>query len=323
MLMPGVAQKGGLWTGLGVVELGGYWPVLAPRTIRLYTYEQIPWHLKGNPYITDGYRAFLPSRLCIKSLWVMSNDSGNIWSHLLGFCLFLGFAVYDGIFVLPSVQASLNDHIIHGLFLFCFQVCMLFSTGFHLFCAHRSERVVRRWLSIDHAGIAFGMLGCFLPAIYFGFYCHPFWHRVYLLMVLGFTGAIFVLTLHPSFHSPLGSRLPPSSPMALFVSLGLVGLVLAAHWVILSGGLEAPIVQEFLPRLAVMYIMAGLALLLFSCKFPECYFPGWLNVVGSSHQCWHLIVVLMFSWWHQAVLCFIRSFAPFGCHGPHPSDHPA
>lgn len=50
------------------IELGGYqyWPVLVPRGIRLYTYEQIPVFLRENPYITDGYRAYLPSRLCIK-----------------------------------------------------------------------------------------------------------------------------------------------------------------------------------------------------------------------------------------------------------------
>lgn len=50
------------------IELGGYqyWPVLVPRGIRLYTYEQIPTFLRENPYITDGYRAYLPSRLCIK-----------------------------------------------------------------------------------------------------------------------------------------------------------------------------------------------------------------------------------------------------------------
>lgn len=54
------------------IELGNYdyWPVLVPRGIRLYTYEQIPSFLKDNPYITDGYRAYLPSKLCLKR-WVI------------------------------------------------------------------------------------------------------------------------------------------------------------------------------------------------------------------------------------------------------------
>lgn len=28
-------------------------------------------------------------------------------------------------------------------------------------------------------------------------------------------------------------------------------------------------------------------------------FTGQVNYLGSSHQCWHVLVVLMFYWWHQ------------------------
>lgn len=61
------------------IELGSYqyWPVLVPRGIRLYTYEQIPVSLKDNPYITDGYRAYLPSRLCIKRYGVAAAAAGG------------------------------------------------------------------------------------------------------------------------------------------------------------------------------------------------------------------------------------------------------
>lgn len=50
------------------MELGSYqhWPVLIPQRIRLYTYEQIPLFLRENPYITNGYRAHLPSKLCLR-----------------------------------------------------------------------------------------------------------------------------------------------------------------------------------------------------------------------------------------------------------------
>lgn len=68
------------------IELGSYqyWPVLVPRGIRLYTYEQIPVSLKDNPYITDGYRAYLPSRLCIKRY---SGCSPRRILSSLAFCL--------------------------------------------------------------------------------------------------------------------------------------------------------------------------------------------------------------------------------------------
>ena len=34
--------------------------------IPLYTYDDIPNFLKGNPYIVCGYRADIPTSLCIK-----------------------------------------------------------------------------------------------------------------------------------------------------------------------------------------------------------------------------------------------------------------
>ncbi|MEE6460208.1 hypothetical protein FKM82_000890 [Ascaphus truei] len=105
------------------IELGSYqyWPVLLPRGIRLYTYEQIPIFLKDNPYITDGYRAYLPSRLCLKSLFILSNETVNIWSHLLGFLIFFSLGVYDMLLVLPLANASREDFVICSIYLFCFQ----------------------------------------------------------------------------------------------------------------------------------------------------------------------------------------------------------
>lgn len=136
------------------MELGSYhhWPVLLPQRIRLYTYEQIPLFLKENPYITDGYRAHLPSKLCIRrwdvllrqcdtgpppthtpftlcacffsscSIFILSNETVNIWSHLLGFLLFFSLGVQDLSSVLPASGANREDYVIYTIGLFCFQV---------------------------------------------------------------------------------------------------------------------------------------------------------------------------------------------------------
>ena len=38
----------------------------SPGNIQLFTYSEIPDFLKGNPWVVDGYRAFLPFGLCMK-----------------------------------------------------------------------------------------------------------------------------------------------------------------------------------------------------------------------------------------------------------------
>ncbi|XP_025959153.1 progestin and adipoQ receptor family member 3 isoform X2 [Dromaius novaehollandiae] len=265
------------------IELGSYqyWPVLVPRGIRLYTYEQIPVFLKDNPYITDGYRAYLPSRLCLKSLFILSNETVNIWSHLLGFVLFFTLGIYDLTAVLPAAGASREDFVICSVCLFCFQVCMLCSVGYHLFCCHRSEKTSRRWMALDYAGISIGILGCYVSGVFYAFYCN---------------------NIHPSYLTQQWHRLRS----IIFCSVSGYGIVPTIHWVWLNGGIGASIVQEFAPRVIVMYFIAMVAFLFYISKVPERYFPGQLNYLGSSHQVWHILAVVMLYWWHQSTVYIMQ-----------------
>ncbi|XP_073322175.1 progestin and adipoQ receptor family member 3a [Pagrus major] len=287
------------------IELGGYqyWPVLVPRGIRLYTYEQIPVFLRENPYITDGYRAYLPSRLCIKSLFILSNETVNIWSHLLGFLLFFCVGVYNMALVLPAVGASREDYVIYSIGLFCFQLCMLCSVGYHLFCCHRSEKTSRRWMALDYAGVSIGILGCYVPGVFYTFYCNNYWRQVYLVTVLAMILAIFFAQIHPHYLSKQWKQLRS----LIFCSVTGYGLIPTIHWICLTGGFSSELVQAFVPRILGMYFIAALALIFYVSKVPERYFPGQLNYLGSSHQVWHLLLVLMFYWWHQSS-CFIMAY---------------
>ncbi|XP_065592684.1 progestin and adipoQ receptor family member 3 isoform X2 [Cyrtonyx montezumae] len=223
------------------IELGGYqyWPVLLPRGIRLYTYEQIPVFLRDNPYITDGYRAYLPSRLCLRSLFILSNESVNIWSHLLGFLLFFTLGIRDLTVVLPAARAAREDFVICAVCLFCFQVCMLCSVGYHLFCCHRSEKTSRRWMALDYAGISIGILGCYVSGVFYAFYCSKYWRQVYLITVLAMILAVFFVQIHPNYLTQQWRRLRS----IIFCSVSGYGIIPTIHWVSLNGGVGAAIVQ--------------------------------------------------------------------------------
>ncbi|XP_035638929.2 progestin and adipoQ receptor family member 3-like isoform X1 [Oncorhynchus keta] len=287
------------------IELGSYqyWPVLVPRGIRLYTFEQIPLFLKENPYITDGYRAHLTSKLCLKSIFVLSNETVNIWTHLLGFLLFFLLGVNDMSTVLPASGANREDYVIYCIGLFCFQVCMLCSVGYHLFSCHRSEKTCHRWLALDYAGISVGILGCYIPGVFYAFYCNIFWRQVYVVIVLALILAIFSAQIHPHYLSKEWQHLRT----VIFCSVAGYGVIPAVHWVWLNGGFSSAVVQLFLPRVIVMYLIAGAAFLFYISKIPERCFPGQLNYLGASHQVWHVLVVFMFYWWHQTAV-YIMNF---------------
>ncbi|XP_056287960.1 progestin and adipoQ receptor family member 3-like isoform X1 [Pseudoliparis swirei] len=282
------------------IDLGSskQWPVMIPQRIRLYTYEQIPVFLKENPFITGGYRAHLPSKLCLRSIFILSNESVNIWSHLLGFLLFFFLGLNDLSYVLPASGAKIEDYVIYTIGLFCFQVCMLCSVGYHLFACHRSEKTCRRWLSLDYAGISVGILGCYVPGIFYAFYCNAFWRQVYLLTVLSLILAVFCAQVHPHYLSNEWRGIRAT----IFCCVTGISVIPACHWVWLNGGFHTDVVQLFLPRIIVMYLIAGSAFLFYVTKIPERCFPGQLNYLGASHQVWHILVVVMFYWWHQTAL---------------------
>lgn len=58
------------------------------------------------------------------SIFILSNETVNIWSHLLGFMLFFSLAVNDLSTVLPASGANWEDYVIYTIGLFCFQVCV-------------------------------------------------------------------------------------------------------------------------------------------------------------------------------------------------------
>ncbi len=60
----------------------------------------------GNEDILTGYRVgFTDNWLCFKSLFMYHNESGNVWSHMLGALLFVWFGIHLFLFLdQPKVE---------------------------------------------------------------------------------------------------------------------------------------------------------------------------------------------------------------------------
>lgn len=61
------------------------------REIRAFltSFDQAPKHLRDNPFIRRGYRVGHSAKDAIISAFKLHNESGNIWTHLIGFIVFL------------------------------------------------------------------------------------------------------------------------------------------------------------------------------------------------------------------------------------------
>ncbi len=68
--------------------------VVRAREHGLIRYEDLPVPWRVNPHIVKGYR-FTESKVdCVRSMFSISNEAVNIWSHAIGLIIVLSIAFY-------------------------------------------------------------------------------------------------------------------------------------------------------------------------------------------------------------------------------------
>lgn len=82
----------------------------ARREYRLVSYEELPEYMKENEFILNHYRSEWPLLHAFLSVFSWHNETINIWTHLLGFVLFLGLTVWHLAQYFPQV-AHLIGHL--------------------------------------------------------------------------------------------------------------------------------------------------------------------------------------------------------------------
>ncbi|XP_014244851.1 progestin and adipoQ receptor family member 3 [Cimex lectularius] len=277
--------------------------VITGQPITLLNFHDAPTYLQFNPYIRSGYRGYLSTKMCFESMFWLTNETVNIWSHIFGWMLFVGLTLYD--LCLLNIHASLTDKFIVGLLLACFQICMLMSSLYHIFSC-RSEEHFNAFLSFDLLGIALSMLGIYMTGVYYAFWCNKGWQSFYLSTVL----AIFLVAMAlqvPRFN------VDSSIKITTFVCWATYGVIPTLHWTVMMGGLENPLVALLLPRVVMMYVIITIAFVIYITRIPERFFTGRVDYIGSSHQWWHFFVVLALYYWHNTGIKYIEYRMNHGC----------
>jgi len=253
------------------------------------SYAKLPNWMKDNEFLQFGHRPELNSfRECFKSIFGIHSETGNIWTHLIGFVIFVAYAI---LFYLKPLcencqtDLDLKEKLIFLFFFLGATLCLGLSSLFHTVCCH-SEHISKLFVKFDYVGISLLTIGSFIPWIYYGFYCHFTAKVVYLstICVLG------VLTIIVSLMDSFASKSFRPIRAILFVCLGGFGFVPSCHFLIMSGW-EAAQVEFSIHKVLLMGALYILGAVIYGSRIPERFLPGKCDIWFHSHQIFHVLVI--------------------------------
>ncbi|CAL8277072.1 unnamed protein product [Gadus morhua 'NCC'] len=253
---------------------------------RVMPHDVLPDWLQDNDYLLDGHRPPMPSfRACFKSIFRIHTETGNIWTHLLGCLFFLCLGLMYMFRPNMSFVAPVQEKVVIGMFFLGAILCLSFSWLFHTVYCH-SEGVSKVFSKLDYSGIAFLIMGSFVPWLYYSFYCSPQPRFIYLLVVCVLGLAAITVSQCDFFATPeyRGVR------AGVFVGLGLSGVVPTLHFTLSEGLIRATTIGQmgWLVLMATLYITGAC---LYAARIPERFFPGKCDIWFHSHQLFHILVV--------------------------------
>lgn len=78
---------------------------------QLVEYHSLPAFLRDNEYILGHYRSEWPMKQVLLSIFRIHNETLNVWTHLIGFFLFLALTIYTAMKVPQAVDLSSLPHL--------------------------------------------------------------------------------------------------------------------------------------------------------------------------------------------------------------------
>jgi len=248
-------------------------------------FKMLPEWLQDNDFVCSGYRPPLPScKECFKSIFRVHNETGNIWSHMLGCIVFSFIAIY---FVTrPDHEVQLQEKLVFSIFFVGVVACLALSSVFHTLCCH-SERVGRLVLKLDYVGITVLIICSFIPWIFYGFYCRPEPKITYTATIIVLGIGCIIVSFWEKFSEP--NWRPVRAGM--FLALAASGIIPSIHYIMAEGFSSAINDARFdwLMLMALLYIFGTM---LYAMRIPERFFPGKFDIWFQSHQLFHFFVII-------------------------------
>uniref|UniRef100_A0A0N5A4Q8 HlyIII-domain-containing protein n=1 Tax=Parastrongyloides trichosuri TaxID=131310 RepID=A0A0N5A4Q8_PARTI len=252
---------------------------------KLIDFENLPDWMKDNRFIKSGYRAPTDSLVHVcYSLAQFHNETVNIWSHILGSLIFISC----GLWVLTrshTMVPQMTKLVFLPFFLGAVS-CMSCSAAFHLLL-FKSQRLGTIFAKLDYSGIALLIIGSFIPWVYFSFICHNHLMIIYNTSITALGLLAIIVSLYDKFAEP---KFRPVRA-GVFLTMGLSAIIPCFHLLLIESW-DIIKEQELLKWNIIMGCMYVFGALQYALRVPERFFHGKCDYLFSSHQFFHIFVVL-------------------------------
>lgn len=188
--------------------------------------------------------------------------------------------------------------------------CALFQMGSSTL--YHTVRCISPWhdsffLRLDVAGITAMILGSNVVALHQGFHCQPLYILLYTTVLLCLLSVAGIMALQPGFQTSEWDFARNTSLSACVA----FGAIPAYHWAVHCNFHCVHIVMWALLGMFGNYFIG---FCFFVSRIPERWIPQKFDIWGSSHQIWHVFVVIAGVSWLHGILEFHRWRINHGAH---------
>ena len=275
--------------------------IKSPKNKKLLNYDQIPEWMQENIYIRNYYLPPCNSTIkCIKNIFTIHNEFGNIWTHFLPSLVFI-YSLVQLYFGSSSNSNNNNNFFLNNfeekLVLGFWKICAVFCfSASWLYHSHKNHRnLYQCCLTADISGIVCMITGsCFVWEYYYLF-CWKNLQIFYMAfgLILGLILIIGnILKIFQDYRI---------LNMVLLMLLAVSALIPFFHIMIFK--FESKNFSKSW-ELGQMWSVLGMAVsynvgaLIYAVRFPEKIWPGKFDIWLHSHQIFHIFVVFgaFFHW---------------------------
>ena len=264
---------------------------------KVISFESLPAWLKDNQYLRHGHRPPTQSfRKCFGSMFRMHTETWNIWTHIFGAMMFFAIALY--VYISGMSKISLlpwHEQLIIGMFFVSAITCLSLSFLFHTVNNH-SEHVAHLFCRMDYSGITMLITGSCIPCYYYSFYCATFSKCLHIGAIVLLCSLCLACCMLKSFTQPKFRVIRT----LMFIAFGFYSLIPAFQVISQVGFAYANATYPLtgLVKMASVYVSgAGI----YVSRIPERFFPGKFDIWASSHQLFH-VCVLVAAYLHYGVI---------------------